>query len=130
METYKSAKEWFTAHNGAQVVKTVEGVAVDTDWPNQVADARRQLIEQGCDPALIVESEQQLQWPGGFMFRPRFKAREVGTLTVRSADYAFVPKGGDCPVYGDKKGAKVDGAGLVKVYPNGMIIRFVRAGSK
>lgn len=125
---YKSAKDWFAAHNGAQVVKTVSGVPMESDWTAMVANYRAQLLEQGCPADKIEETASGLQWPGGFVFRPKFKPREIGTLTVRSADYAFIPEGGTRPVYGDKTGAKVEGAALVKSYPNGMQVRFERAG--
>ena len=123
---YKSAKDWFTAHNGARVIKSVSGVATVEDWPAIAADYRRQLIEQGCAADKITESETGLQWPGGFAMRPKFHKSEPGAFAVRSADYTFTPDSLGKPVYGDKKGAKVEGAALVKSYPNGMIVRFER----
>jgi len=126
---YKSAKDWFAAHAGARVVKSVEGVATVEDWPAIVADYRAQLLAQGCPADKVTEDQTGLQWPGGFALRPKFKRREFGALTVRSADYAFTPEGepGARPVYGDKKGAKVEGAALVKSYPNGLVVRFEAA---
>ena len=92
-----------------------------------VADYTAQLIAQGCAPDAIKETETALEWPGGFAMRPKLKAREVGKLAIRSADYSFTPEGASKPVYGDKKGATVEGAALVKTYPNGMVIRFEAA---
>lgn len=125
---FKSAKDWFAAHNGARVVKSVSGVATVEDWPIIVADYRRQLIEQGCQPENIKEDEIGLKWPGGFAMRPKFHRQEAGTFNVRSADYTFTPDSHGRPVYGDKKGAKVEGAALVKSYPNGLVVRFEREG--
>lgn len=124
---FKSAKDWFAAHNGARVVKTVEGVAVASDWPAMVENYRRQLLEQGCPADQIKEDDTGLKWPGGFAMRPKFEREQCGTLLVRSGDYGFTPEGADRPTWGDKKGAKVEGAALVKSYPNGLIVRFERA---
>lgn len=127
MAQFKSAKAWFDAHNGATVIKTVTGAATVDQWPAMVADYTAQLIAQGCAPDAIKETETALEWPGGFAMRPKLKAREVGKLAIRSADYGFTPEGASKPVYGDKKGATVEGAALVKTYPNGMVIRFEAA---
>lgn len=123
---YKSAKEWFAAHAGARVVKSVEGVATVEDWPAMVADYRAQLLAQGCPAEDMREDETAFHYGNRFILKPKFKRRETGTLLVRSADYAFTPEGepGARPVYGDKKGAKVEGAALVKTYPNGLVVRF------
>lgn len=50
-------------------------------------------------------------------------------LQVRSADYGFTPEGAAQATWGDKKGATVDGAALVKSYPNGMVVRFEKAAA-
>ncbi len=123
---YKSAKDWLAAHNGARVIKSVSGIATAEDYPAIAADARRQLIEQGCAAEKITESQSGLQWPGGFLMRPKFRKHEAGVFALRSADYTFTPDYLGKPVYGDKKGAKVEGAALVKSYPNGMVVRFER----
>lgn len=124
---YKSVKDWFAAHNGARVVKFVSGVATIEDWPAIVADYRRQLLAQNCPADKITENESGLHWPGGFVLRPKFRREECGLLNVRSADYSFTPEGRKEPVYGDKKGAKVEGLALVKAYPNGLVVRFEKA---
>lgn len=124
MAQFKSAKAWFDAHNGATVVKTVSGVATADMWPDMVADYRAQLLAQGCAADAIKEDETALSWPGGFVMRPKLQARAVGKLQVRSADYGFTPEGADKPIWGDKKGATVEGAALVKRYPNGMVVTF------
>ena len=123
--TYKSAKDWFTAHNGKRVIKTITGVTVLEEWPERVADIKAQLIAQNCPADSIVENDNGLQWPGGFAMRPKFHRNESGVFNCRSADYSFTPDSLGKPVYGDKKGAKVDGLALVKSYPNGMVIRFI-----
>lgn len=127
MAQFKSAKAWFDAHNGATVVKTVSGVATADMRPAMVADYTAQLIAQGCPADQIKETDTALTWPGRFIMRPKFKAREVGKLQVRSADYGFTPEGAAQATWGDKKGATVDGAALVKSYPNGMVVRFEKA---
>lgn len=121
---FKSAKDWFAAHNGKRIVKSVSGVATVEDWPEMVANVRAQLLAQNCPAADIQEDETALKWPGGFLLKPKFRKLEAGTLQVRSADYAFTPDSHGRPVYGDKKGAKVEGAALVKAYDNGLIVRF------
>lgn len=126
MTTHSSAKAWFAAHNGAIVTKTVEGVATVEDWPAMVADYTAQLLAQGCEAAKIVENETALTWPGGFVMRPKLRKSERGKLSVRSADYGFTPEGAAQATWGDKKGAMIEGAALVKRYPNGMVIRFVQ----
>ena len=121
---FKSAKDWFAAHNGKRVLKSVSGVATVDDWPETVARVRSQLLAQDCPAADIQEDETALKWPGGFLLKPKFRKLEAGTLQVRSADYAFTPDSLGRPVYGDKKGARIEGAALVKSYDNGLIVRF------
>lgn len=120
---YKSAAQWFNAANGKRVIKTVSGVLTLEEWPEWVADAKAQLIAQGATP-IETDNGLSVKENGQFWMKPRLRASESGTLAVRSADYAFIPEGQSRGVYGDKKGAKVQGASLVKTYDNGMIVTF------
>lgn len=125
--TFKSAAEFFAAANGKRVRKVCAGVATTADWPAIRDNIRAQLISQGCAESDIQEDETALKvrTTGQFWMRPKVVADECGILTVRSADYSFLPECGRTNgkgIYGDKKGAKVEGASLVKRYDSGMIV--------
>jgi hypothetical protein len=121
-----SAKAWFAAAIGRRVEKRVTGVLTLESWDAWLSDTIASLKAQGAADADIVSDESGLtvKSTGQFVLKPKLRALERGTLNVRSADYGFTPDGSDRPVYGDKKGAIVEGGKLVKRYPNGMVVTF------
>ena len=124
---YTSAKSWFAAHNGARVLKTVEGVPCLEDWETISAECMEQLRAQGCPEDKIELTDKGLFWPGAFLLKPKLRKAATGTLKVRSKDYGFTPDDSDRPIWGDKAGAVVDGEKLIKTYPSGMIVTFQKA---
>jgi len=87
-----SAAAWFREAHGQRVIKRVAGVATVEDWPQMEADARRQLAAQGCPAEQIwIDDGGALNWPGGFLRKPKLRPVEAGRLVVRSKDYGFTP---------------------------------------
>lgn len=122
----KSAKDFFTAANGKRVEKRVTGALTIEGWPAFLEGTIANLHAQGCKPEDIVVDDTglRIRSTGQFIMIPKLKALEQGVLTVRSADYHFLPDGSERPVYGDKKGAKVADGALIKRYPDGMEVTF------
>ena len=121
----KSAAEFFRAANGARVRKTVEGVLTVEGWPAWLEGVVENLKAQGASEGKDYKIDDSGLTVGNrFVLKPKLRALELGTLKVRSADYGFQPDGSDNLVWGDKKGATVEGGELIKRYPNGMIVRF------
>lgn len=129
--TYKSASAFFAAANGKRVRKDITGVATAEKWPEIVANAITQLKAQGAvEGKDYHETETAFHYDGNrFIMKPKMMATETGILKVRSADYGFQPDRLETPIWGDKKGAKVNDEGqLVKTYDNGMIVTFTILG--
>ena len=127
--TFKSAAAFYSAANGKRVRKQVTGVATAEQWPAMAANIRSQLLAQGASEADIQEDADKIsvRTTGQFWLRPKVIASECGIMTVRSADYLFIPecgRTGGSGIYGDKKGGKIEGAALVKRYDNGMAVTF------
>lgn len=122
----KSASEFFRAANGARVRKTVTGVLTADAWPEWISATVSNLKAQGATEGkdFTVDDKGLQMADGRFVLKPKLRAEQTGTLLVRSADYGFTADGTDTPVWGDRKGATVDGSALVKTYPNGMVVRF------
>lgn len=126
-KTFKSAAEFFRAASGKRVRKTVTGVQTVEQWPAIRDNIVRQLLEQGAKREAIEISDSQVAIGNQFWRAPAMRSEEFGILNVRSADYGFIPECGRTngrPIMGDKKGAKIEGAALVKEYDNGMRVRF------
>lgn len=123
MTSYASAAAFFRDAHGRKVIKRVTGAMTVETWDATLAESLRQLREQGCPEDKIKVDDIGLQYPGGFLMRPKEYAESVGRMTVRSADYIFAAPDGR-NIYGDKKGAKVEGSQLVKEYPDGRRITF------
>ena len=123
---FNSASAFFAAANGKRVRKQVTGVATIEQWPAIVANAVTQLQAQGAiEGKDYRETETAFEYGNRFIMKPKMVASECGILTVRSADYGFKPERLESPIWGGKKGAKVNAAGqLVKTYENGMIVTF------
>ena len=121
-----SAAAWFRVTNGKRVRKTVEGVSTVEAWPVELAELEATLQTQGLRYTIDPESGTVNLADGRFIMAPKIKALAFGTLNVRSADYTFTDEAElvKRPIYGDKKGATVEGGALVKRYPNGMVVRF------
>jgi len=122
MNAITSAAAFFRAAQGKSIRKTVTGVDTIETWEERKADIIRQLREQGCED--IREDDKALMFGNQFIMKPKLRAEEVGELLIRSADYGFVSANYPKPVWGDKKGAKMEGGRLVKEYPNGMKVAF------
>lgn len=128
---YKSAKQFFDAANDKRVRKVVTGVATMADWPAIRENIVSQLKAQGAPESDIVVNDDEVRIGAQFWRAPKMVADETGVLTVRSADYSFVPECGRTNgkgIFGDKKGCKVEGDSLVKHYDNGMTITFTIIG--
>lgn len=121
-----SASAFYAAANGKLVRKQVSGVATIEQWPAIVANAVTQLKAQGAvEGKDYRETETAFEYGNRFIMKPKMVADETGILTVRSSDYGFKPDRLDRPIWGDKKGAKVNAAGqLVKTYETGMVVTF------
>jgi hypothetical protein len=127
-----SASAFYAAANGQRVRKDVSGVATADQWPAILANVISQLQAQGAvEGKDYHETESAFHYGGNrFIMKPKVVASESGILTVRSADYGFKPDRLDSPIWGDKKGAKVNDQGqLVKLYDSGMIVTFTIEGS-
>lgn len=125
--SFKSAAEFFRAANGKRVRKTVTGVLTVEQWPAVRDDIVRQLLEQGAKLEDIRIDDSQVAIGSQFWRAPAMRGEEFGILNVRSADYGFLPECGRTngrPIFGDRKGCKVEGAALVKEYENGMRVCF------
>lgn len=113
---YKSAAEFFRAANGREVIKRVEGAACVEDWPAMLESYRAQLDKQGA-----VEGKDYRVNDDGivcgmqFIMKPKRQRESRGIMTVRSADYAVPNESGNL-VWGEKKGATVEGGRLIKQY--------------
>lgn len=118
-EAITSAAAFFRAANGKRVTRTAEGMATAETWEASKAEATRQLLAQGCPADKIEERDGALHWPGGFLLKPKYNGTVAGVFHVRSADYTFTPDGHARPIYGEKKGARVEGGALVKDIGNG-----------
>lgn len=130
MSIFKSANAWFNAANGQIVRKEVSGVATIEQWPAILANAIEQLKAQGAQEGVDYrETETAFEYGNRFIMKPRLVASETGILIVRSNDYGFKPDRLETPIWGDKKGAKVNDIGqLVKQYETGMIVTFTIEG--
>ena len=129
--TYKSASAFFAAANGKLVRKDVTGAATVDQWPAMLANAIAQLKAQGAvEGKDYHETETGFHYGGNrFIMKPKMVASECGILTVHSADYGFKPERLESPIWGDKKGAKVNDAGqLIKTYDNSMTVTFTLLG--
>lgn len=118
--TITSAAAFFRAAHGQRVTRTMEGGATLEQWAERVQEVTAQLLAQGCPPEKIEERDGALHWPGGFLLKPKHPSTISGTWCTRSADYTFTPDGDDArPIYGEKKGARVEAGALVKDIGNG-----------
>lgn len=119
-----SAASFFRAANGKKVIKYVEGALTIESWDDTVENCKQQLIAQNCPVDKIIINESGLQYPGGFIMKPKESAKAIGTMQIRSSDYGFKADNAESIVWGDKKGAKIVNGNLVKEYDNGRKIIF------
>lgn len=115
----KTASEFYRNAHGKKVVRIVEGMATIDTWEADKERIKARWIEQGASPEEIKEQKDgSITCRSSYARTPVMMKEEVGTFTVRSADYIFTPDRTLTNVYGDKKGSKVVNGELVKEIPN------------
>ncbi len=113
-QTITSAAAFFKAANGRRVTRTAHNMATSENWPERAADIRAQLLAQGCPEERVKEDDSGIHWGSGFVLKPKHAKTVTGAWVTRSNDYTFLPDGQTEKVYGEKKGATIQGGALRK----------------
>ncbi|WP_415912321.1 hypothetical protein [Neptuniibacter sp. QD37_11] len=113
-----SAKEFFQAANGKQVIKRCSGVLTVEDWPEYKESIVSQLLAQGANEKDIEVSDDKVSIGTQFWLKPKVKREHVGLFKVFSKRYEHDG------VRGDLTGFKVEGNAVSKTYDNGMTVSF------
>ena len=91
-ESISSKTEFFKLAKGKFITRTmVGGLALD-EWDEWVANAKKQLQEQGVKLEDIVETERELSIKNSPQFwrKPVINRVSTGEIIERSQDYTFV----------------------------------------
>lgn len=117
-QSITSVAGFFRAAAGKEIIRTAVNMLVLEDWDANCAQWKADLVAQGLPESEITIDDTGFSFPASagqqrHVRKPKIHRTTTGTLTTRSADYMFIPHGGEAS-YGQMKGLKVENGKLIR----------------